>query len=239
MRCTLHKWFVALFAYSWTSLICGQTPTLGDSTVYRGVEASLPSATEVDTPLRAARNMVFTGLSKDGPLASQTRSALYEYPPTYDHAQTIPLSSAQAVIVGTVQKGSTHLAADATTIYSEFSVNVQSVVASTLPSSVLSGPSIDVVRAGGVVRMPSGQTLVRGCGQESLLGPHRTYLLLVKYVSTANVFIVVAGFEVSGQQLYMLDRIELGVGAPLLENVGLSYSALLQTISANASALSH
>ena len=178
---------------------------------------------------------MFNGLSGEAPLSNASPSQLLTYPISHSHSQLLPSALTQAVVVGTVSHGASYLSSDQTAIYSDFQFGVTSVLYNTSAAALTETTTIDVLRAGGAVRLASGKILLRGCQQESLPGPGRTYLLLLVYVPAADAFTLTTGFEESLNYAYALDSVSpankqftlkaVGTPAQLVEAVRASFPA--------------
>jgi hypothetical protein len=194
------------------------------------------SAVAKDSALRLARGALFDGLSGESPLSDSTKPRPLSYPPFLELLELIPVASADVAAVGTVKGGQSYISGDGTTIYSEIQFQVSQVLYSSRAALVTPGATIAALRAGGIVRMPSGSTLIRGCPQSSLPWLHRQYLLLMRYSQSAEAFPIIAGYELSGDQVYLLDNVVKQSGIFSLGQYGKSAAAFLADVAAQLSA---
>lgn len=172
-------------------------------------------AVAIDSPLRQARNALWDGKSGEGRLVQATRLQKFEYPVTHSHASAMEgLNGSATIAVGVIADGRSYLSNDGTSIYSEMPFSVTSVLADKSGASVKPGSQISVVRQGGVVRLPSGRLLVRGCSDESLPRVDHRYLLFLRYFKTQRVFPILNGFELAEMRVFMLDTIQRERAAP-------------------------
>lgn len=184
-----------------------QAPSVPGGTAFWGARSKYADATANSSTIRTARNALFDGFSGEAPLSESSPPQLMTYPLSHSHGQLLPHSLTQAIITGNVTHSASYLSNDRTAIYSEFQVSVGSVVYNNSTAQLATGTSVDVLRGGGVILMPSGKVLLRGCQQESLPGPRRSFLLLLAYSPRASAFTLTTGFELSGSHVYALDSI--------------------------------
>ena len=137
-----------------------------------GTLTSYADAAVIDSPLRQARNQFWNGKASEGPLTDNSRPSLLNYPTTHPHITDLELQGSAAVVVGVIRAPRSYLSADKTTIYTEFTLRVQQILANNSGRAVDVASMITLARAGGVVRLPSGKILIRGCQEESM--PHMT-----------------------------------------------------------------
>ena len=177
----------------------------------RGVETSYEKAVAIDGPLRLARGTFWNGKSGGSPLSDRSTPGPLAYPATHKHDVPFDgLLGSTAVVVGRVKTEQSYLSSDKTTIYTEMEVTLESVLLNESELSLTEVSSISVGRAGGAVRLASGELLVHGCIEESMPRPGHSYLLALAYSRPGNMYPLRTGFELSGDHVYMLDSVQRG-----------------------------
>src|ERR1700685_949083 len=146
----------------------GDSAAVADSRGVRramwGVETRYEEAAAIDGPLRESRSKFWNGKSGQPSLSDESTPSALDYAQTHKHAAAVEgLPKSAAVIVGSVKNARSYLSSDKTTIYTEMLITVKSVLWDRSGLSLANGSSISVTRAGGVVRLPSGKLLIRGC----------------------------------------------------------------------------
>jgi hypothetical protein len=173
------------------------------------METPYDEAAAADNPLRAARSKFWNGKSGEAALSEDSEPNAFDYPLTHKHAASVEgLREGAAVIVGNVREARSFLSGDKSVIYTEMQVTGKDVLQDRSGSSLAAGSVISVTRAGGVVRLPSGKVLTRGCVEESIPRQGRAYLLVLDYAKAEDMFPVRTGFELSGDHVYMLDIVQ-------------------------------
>ena len=76
------------------------------------------------------------------------------------------------------------------------------------------GDSISMLRSGGVVKLPSGRILIRGAAGEAIPRIRKTYLLVARPRISANAFLLLSGYELSGDTAYVLNNVIHRTGVP-------------------------
>jgi hypothetical protein len=119
----------------------------------------------------------------------------------------LPFGHSDAVVVGKVTSGQTHLSNDKRDIYCEFEVTVQEALKVPGALSIQANETIDIERQGGAVRLPSGKVLLRGSKDYSMPLIGKRYLLFLKYSQSTEDFHVVTGYQLEGRHTYKLDEL--------------------------------
>jgi hypothetical protein len=129
-----------------------QTPlTTRNSTPVWGYRTAYATATSVSSATRAARNALFNGVATDPPFSAASTQHPLNYPQSFDRLQRVPLSLADAVILGTAVGGNTYLSADQTTFYTETVLSVGQVISNTSSLPLAAGVQVAVLRASGII----------------------------------------------------------------------------------------
>jgi len=178
--------------------------------VWLGAMTTQSAAAALDSGLRSVRNALYNSHSGEAPLSDQSAGTNLSYPMSFQRLNRIPVELADLVAVGSVNKIRSYLSNDQTTLYTEFSLKVSQVVMNRSSKSVLAGDSVDVERPGGVLKLPSGKILTRASRFETMPRPKYSYAMLLKYIRSADAYTLVSGFELAGNQVYILESISGG-----------------------------
>ena len=150
---------------------------------------------------------MFNGYSRQPPILSQTPAPIGNYADSFVRLERIPYGLADLAVVADVGLGKAYLSQDQTTIYSEFTFKVTEVLANHSPKRVAVGTGLEVDRPGGAVRLPSGQFLIRGSRNESMPRQLHRYALLLRYVAAGDAWMLVSGYELNGDHVYILESV--------------------------------
>lgn len=96
---------------------------------------------------------------------------------------------ADAVVVGTVNNSKSHLSADETFIYTSYDFEVKRIIKDSSQSPIETNGTIAVTRPGGSIRIDERVIKFHDASYE-LLKKNKEYLLFLKFVPTANGYIV-------------------------------------------------
>ena len=177
-------------------------------TASRGFVVSYEKAATLESPLRYTRNALWDGQSNEAALSAESPRRKLAYRSSRAFADVLlPGGASTLCVLGRVESGRSYLSNDKSTIYTEMSLVLEKVLQTTLDTQPAVGSTLTVVRPGGIVRLSSGQRLMRGCKQESIPRPNNRYVLILDYLPPAQEFIAVNAFELSGGHVYMLDSV--------------------------------
>jgi hypothetical protein len=117
----------------------------------------------------------------------------------------LPVTSSDAIVLGTVTAGSSYLSSDQRNIYSEFKITLQDVLKTPNTPVLSPGQVIVVEHRGGAVKLPSGKVVVRGTADAlpPTAGSH--YILFLKYLDSTHDFLIENGYLLEGQTVRYLD----------------------------------
>ena len=120
----------------------------------------------------------------------------------YENYDPLPASASDIVAVGTIKNSQVHLSQHGTGIYSTFDF---------LPTRLLKGVQqgsafLQVEKAGGLVKYPSGKLRFEGNAGEGLPTAGHQYVLFLKRVPNGNSFQIISGFCVDGDHVLALDN---------------------------------
>ncbi len=97
--------------------------------------------------------------------------------------------NADAVVIGTVKSKVSHLTADETFVYTEYDFLVEDIVKNNSASQIKVNNSIQFTRPGGLIKLDNQAIRVEDKSYPPL-GKHKKYLLFLKFVPSANGYIV-------------------------------------------------
>ncbi len=117
----------------------------------------------------------------------------------------LPFIKSDAVVVGTIKSSEVHLSNDKTGVYSEFSVQVDTVVKDNQNNQIIINKNIVVQREGGQIKYPSGKILpYLTYGQELPILQNR-YVFFLTYDKERQTYCIVTGYEISSGKITALD----------------------------------
>lgn len=116
-----------------------------------------------------------------------------------------PTAKSDAVIKGVVRRAQAFLSQDATGVYSEFDVEVDTVIQQSASRSIEPGGTVTVLRYGGAISLPTGLVRVRDADETMpLLGG--TYVLFLKqYSSSDSALMLMTGYRLEAGKVAPLD----------------------------------
>lgn len=110
------------------------------------------------------------------------------------------------VVIGTVRDRQTYLSEDSLGLYTEWTIQLDSVWSQLDPPRLKPGLTIAVNRVGGSLRMPSGNVQTSTVsGIEEPLGPQGRYLLFLRYDHEADWYDLDKAWEVRDGRMVPLD----------------------------------
>ena len=116
----------------------------------------------------------------------------------------LPITQSDVILIADVLNSEAHLSNDKTGVYSEFNVQVDSVLKSIGPS--LSQTNlITLSRFGGMVRYPSGHKELYGIAQQNMPSRGKRYLFFLKAIEETQDYEIVTGYEIGPQRIQALD----------------------------------
>jgi hypothetical protein len=142
------------------------------------------------------KGLVQRNASSDGDI-SEISDAFLNVP-------ALPVAQSGVVLTGTVLNSEAHLSNDKFAVYSEFTVQVETVLKGTVPT--LSQTNlISVSRLGGKVRYPSGHQVLYSIAEQNMpaLGTH--YLFFLKTTDDPQTFEILRGYDITGDFIIPLD----------------------------------
>jgi hypothetical protein len=120
-------------------------------------------------------------------------------------SDALPCGKSDAVVVGKVKSGHAYLSNDKRDVYSEFQIELQELITSPSAPYLKIGETIDIERRGGVIKLPSGKTLVRGAIDHSMPQTGGRYLLFLKFGEDSEDYSLTTGYQFEGGRVFDLD----------------------------------
>lgn len=117
----------------------------------------------------------------------------------------LPAAQSDAVVMGTVVKAQPYLTESRTSLYTEFTVNIEEVLKNDAGGSLLPGASLVADREGGALRLPGGRVLryeVGGTGRLPRAG--KTYVFFLKRTHDGADWSILSGYELRGGRVLPL-----------------------------------
>ena len=142
----------------------------------------------------------------------------------------LPVAQSDAVVICEITNAQAYLSDDKTGVYSEFTIRVDEVLKSDSQAPLATGFSIDVERAGGRVRFPSGhigQYYISGQGMPRV---GRRYVLFLKRNNDGEDFSIITGYELRAGRVFLLDN--PGEGHPITNYKGVDEALFLDDLRA-------
>lgn len=122
-------------------------------------------------------------------------------------AQPLPTDESDAIISGEVTNAQAFLSEDKTSAYSEFETRVGEILKNSDSVLLASGESVDVLRGGGRVRLPSGEVKNLGGGGWGAPRVGRRYVFFLKYDKPSQSYYIITGYELRDGKVFPLDGI--------------------------------
>jgi hypothetical protein len=186
-----------------TPVATSASPPLYSTGPITDYDAALPNSSDVLQFRRGERyNIPNPSLPE---LGEDSEVGIWDLPSSHFRKDAMPFAASDAVVVGTVTAGQSHLSNDRRDLYSEFEVTLQELLKNSVPPYLRVEGSIDIQRTGGAIRLPSGKVLTRGALADSMPQIGGRYLLFLKYDQSTEDYSVVMGYQLSGNEVYRLD----------------------------------
>lgn len=117
----------------------------------------------------------------------------------------LPVAESDFIVLGTVARVQPYLSEDESSIYTEFTVNIEEVLKNDNQQSLYAGNSVVVDRQGGSLRMPDGRVVryeVSGIGRTPRAG--RRYVLFLKRINEGEDLSIIVSYELRGNRVFSL-----------------------------------
>jgi hypothetical protein len=120
----------------------------------------------------------------------------------------IPAATSNVVITGEIRQAEAFLSEDKVSIYSEFTVNVSSILKNSTSENINIGDSINISRNGGGVRVPSGKIIKKVFEGKPMPRVGSKYVLFLKYEVEENNYSLITAYESRGNKIVPLDGLD-------------------------------
>ncbi|HEX8502550.1 MAG TPA: hypothetical protein VF659_18350 [Pyrinomonadaceae bacterium] len=120
---------------------------------------------------------------------------------------SLPVRQADAVVIGKITDARAYLSNDRTSVYSEFTTLLEDVLLDGQSASLFAGATIPTQRYGGVVRFPSGKTVVRGALGRTMPRVGARYLLFLRKDEAGQAFSIITGYALINGKVMPLDGV--------------------------------
>lgn len=117
----------------------------------------------------------------------------------------IPAAKSDVVMTGEITKAQAFLSEDKVSSYSEFAVNVSSVLKNATSEEINVGDSIVISRAGGGVRFPSGKVIKEVFDGKPMPRVGSKYILFLKYEAEGDDYPLITAYELKNGTILTLD----------------------------------
>jgi hypothetical protein len=135
---------------------------------------------------------------------SNSGFATMENSEAFSQLPALPVSESGVILIAHVLSSQAHLSNDRSAVYTEFNLQVDSVLKGVVPT--LSKTNlIGATRIGGVVRYASGRTQLYGVVNQNMPRVGTQYLFFLKAPDEAQNYEIVTGYEVGEQRVEPLD----------------------------------
>lgn len=121
--------------------------------------------------------------------------------------QPLPTGSSDAIIIGEVIDTKAFVSEDKTSVYSEFQTRIDEILKNSDTAPLTPGESIDVLRPGGGVRLPSGEVPLLYVEGRGYPRTGRRYVLFLKYDQLSQSYYIATGYELRDGKVFPLDGI--------------------------------
>jgi hypothetical protein len=116
----------------------------------------------------------------------------------------LPVTQSDVILTADVLNSGAHLSNDKSGVYSEFNVQIDTVLKGTV-SSLSQTNLISLSRQGGVVRYPSGRTELYLIAHQNMPAIGKRYLFFLKTTDDPQAYEIVTGYEIGPERVLPLD----------------------------------
>ena len=190
-------------SFGQTSVAATALPPLYSPGPITDYNAALPNLSDVLQFRRGERYNIFNSSLPE--LGEDSDVGIWDLPPTHFRKDAMPFDASDAVVIGRITAGQSHLSNDRRGLYSEFKLSLQELVKNSVPPYLRVDDSIDIQRKGGAIRLPSGKVLTRAVVADSMPQIGGRYLLFLKYDPSTEDYSVLMGYQLVGNDVYRLD----------------------------------
>lgn len=203
------------------------------------VDAATSSRNNAQNELRKKRGKRY-GVQHDKfkprPIEESDSSEVYDLPISHSEFEpALPGERSDTIIIGTVTDRQAYLSNDESSIYSEFTVQVDEVLKNISSQEMSVGSDVALERWGGGVRFSSGKVVRRAKSRERMPLADHQYVFYLRSQDDVQSFHIITGYELRGGRVYPLDGVQ-GPGTRLPQfaaREGVEAAAFLNEVRSN------
>jgi hypothetical protein len=120
----------------------------------------------------------------------------------------IPAAKSDVVITGEITNAEAFLSEDKVSIYSEFTVRVNSILKNSPSEEIRVGQSITISRSGGGVRFPSGKVIKELFEGKPMPRIGSKYVLFLQYEAESDDYPLITAYELKDGTILPLDGLD-------------------------------
>lgn len=190
-----------------------------------------PSPTE--SQARDARKIKNKKFNSDAKAISESSTQIFTVMDWDVGLPAFPIDRSSAVVIGRVIEAKAYLSDDKTAIYSEFKVQIDSVLKNDERCPIQPETSLIVGREGGRVRLPSGKIVVSWINHQNMptMGGKYAFFLtheLPRGGDGGNDFYIVTAYELANGHVVLMD--DIPPGHPIAALKGRSESSFVNDL---------
>lgn len=148
--------------------------------------------------------------NRHAPRISESSDSIFSTSDWEVDLPALPVTKSAAVILGEITQAQAQLSEDETNIYSEFTVQIASILKNDNNSSLGVGKSVVVERLGGRLRLPSGKVIVSQTDKQDLPRTGKRYVLFLTRDEGDEDFHILTGYELREGKVFPLDKLRPG-----------------------------
>jgi len=127
-------------------------------------------------------------------------------PPSHAPVElAFPVSRSDMVVIGEVKDTAAYLSQDKTDVYSEFAVQIESILRNTSLLQIASNSIISTERGGGHVRLDSGREILRGADGKPMPQVRQRYVFFLVSDAETQSFTIITAYELRNGRAFPLD----------------------------------
>lgn len=149
------------------------------------------------------RNLIEGGLERQ--IGEESAEILITSIPHWKMRAAFPLTQNTLVVIGNINSGRAFISEDRSSIYSEFSMNVLSLLKASPNNNINVGNNLTLIRLGGKIRLPSGKILYRGAYGISMPKVGERYLMFLQEDPETQAFNIITAYALQGGKVFPLD----------------------------------
>ena len=195
--------------------------------------ASLNEQLPTEPRARAAREGKNKRFNSNAKAISESSTQIFTVMDWDVNLPVFPIERSSAVVIGKVTEAKAYLSEDKTAIYSEFKVQIDSVLKNDERNPLQPERSLIVGREGGRVRLPSGKIVVSWINHQNMPAVGGKYAFFLTHElprggDGGDDFYIVTAYELANGNVVPIDNIP--PGHPIAATEGRSESAFLNDL---------